>query len=68
MVTTCRITKSEHFLTPRKKITWIKNLNVSPETVKLLGENIGRTTTVFDRKHSGMLLDLSTLWERERVG
>ena len=54
---TCKRMGLEYFLTPYTKINskWIKDLNVEPESIKLLEWNIDKTLS--DINHSRILYD-----------
>ena len=57
--------KVDHYLTPYTKINskWIKDLNVRPETLKLIEENTG--STLFDISLSSILLNTMSAQARE---
>ena len=55
--------KLEHFLTPytKRNSKWIKDLNIRPETIIFLEENIGKTLS--DINHSRIFYDPPEYWK-----
>ena len=64
--TTCKKMKLEHFLTPYTNINSkrIKDLNVRPETIKLLKENRGKTLS--DINHSRILYEFQNIGNKSK--
>jgi len=53
---TCKRMKIEYYILPytkKKNLKWIKDLNIRPDTIKLLEENIGRM--FFNINHSNIM-------------
>ena len=58
--------KLKHFLTPHTKMNskWIKDLNIRPESIKLLEENIGKTLS--DINHRRILYPPPRILEKKQ--
>ena len=61
--------KLEHSLTPYTEINskWIKDLNVRPDTIKLLEENLGRTPFYINRSNIFLYLSPRVMETKAKI-
>ena len=66
---TCKKMKLDHQLTPYTKINsrWIKDLNISRDTIKVLEENIGRKISYIPHSNIFTKMPPTTRDIKERI-
>ena len=68
-ISTCRKMKLDPYLTPHTKINlkWIKDLNIRPDTIKLLEENVGKKLLYIGRGNDFLDMTLKAQAKKAKI-